>query len=176
MCAATNSMTDVFAFDWGINIVGVLDINADVYRAYRTRNERIEGAKRIVECAGIIVSFNGYGRDLVELSKILSLPAVASLTLKGTHHDMMPIISAIRWPPDPGTAPITGPHLAETYRHLLWRSCSGPTLACDRAIRDLKLARLQNDCRSVESVAARRANPMIAAADSLWTDVDISIS
>ena len=117
MRAATNSMSNVLAFDWGINIVGVLDINADVYRAYRTRIERIEGAKRIVECAGIIVTFNGNGRDLVELSKILSLPAVASLTLKGTHHDMMPIISAIRWPPDPGTAPITGPNLAETYRH-----------------------------------------------------------
>jgi hypothetical protein len=30
---------------------------------------------------------------------------------------MMPIISAIRWPPDPGRAPITGPNLYDTYRH-----------------------------------------------------------
>ena len=29
----------------------------------------------------------------------------------------MPIISAIRWPPDPGTVPITGPNLADTYQH-----------------------------------------------------------
>lgn len=110
-------MTEVLAFDWGIDIVGVLDVNADIYRAYRTGNERIEGAQRIVECAGIIISFNGDGYDLFELSKILGLLSVASLTLRGTHHDMMPIISAIRWPPDPGTAPITGSNLLETYQH-----------------------------------------------------------
>jgi hypothetical protein len=110
-------MTEVLAFDWGVDIVGVLDINADIYRAFRTRTERIDGARRIIECAGIIVSFNGSGRDLLELSKLLRLPSDAHLTLKGTHHDMMPIISAIRWPPDPGTAPITGPNLTETYRH-----------------------------------------------------------
>jgi hypothetical protein len=114
---STNYMSDVLAFDWGIDIVGVLDVNADSYRAYRTRSERIEGARRIVECAGIIISFNGDGCDLVELSKILGLSSRADLTLKGTHHDMMPIVSAIRWPPDPGTAPITGPNLLETYQH-----------------------------------------------------------
>jgi hypothetical protein len=110
-------MSDVLAFDWGTTIVGVLDVKANIYRAYRTREERIEGAKRIVDCAGIIVSFNGCGCDLLQLSKILGLPSAADLTLKGTHHDMMPIISAIRWPPDPGTAPIVGPGLADTYQH-----------------------------------------------------------
>jgi len=110
-------MTEVLAFDWGVDIVGVLDINVDIYRPYRTRTKRIEGARRIIECAGIIVSFNGSGRDLLELSRLLCLPSEANLTIKGTHHDMMPIISAIRWPPDPGTAPITGPNLTETYRH-----------------------------------------------------------
>lgn len=110
-------MTEVLAFDWGTDIVGVLDINADIYRVYRTRNERIEGAKRIVECTGIIVSFNGSGRDLPEVSMLLDLPSMADLTLKGIHHDMMTIISRIRWPPDPGTAPIIGPNLTETYRH-----------------------------------------------------------
>jgi hypothetical protein len=109
-------MAEVLAFDWGIEIVGVLDINADIYRPYRTRGERIEGAKRIVDCDGIIVSFNGLGRDLPELSKLLDHPG-AELDLKGVHHDMMPIISKIRWPPDPGTAPITGPNLYDTYRH-----------------------------------------------------------
>jgi hypothetical protein len=109
-------MTDVLAFDWGIGIVGVLDVNTDLYRAYRG-NERIEGAKRIVDCAGMIVTFNGNGRDLLELSKLLGRASQADLNLKGVHHDMMPIISTIRWPPDPGTAPITGPNLVDTYRH-----------------------------------------------------------
>jgi len=110
-------MSEVLAFDWGTSIVGVLDVNADRYRAYRTREERVEGAKRVVDCAGTIVSFNGRGRDLLELSKILGLASETDLTLRGIHHDMMPIISAIRWPPDPGTAPITGPGLVETYQH-----------------------------------------------------------
>jgi len=117
-------MKDVLAFDWGIDIVGVLDVIANIYRAYRTRTERIEGAQRIVECTGIIVSFNGSARDLLELSKLLGRTSVADLPLKGAHHDMMPIISAIRWPPDPGTAPITGPNLLETYQHYF-----GPVVA-----------------------------------------------
>ena|ERR1700727_2887584 len=110
-------MSEVLAFDWGTEIVGVLDVGTDIYRTYRTREKRIEGAKRIVDCAGIIVSFNGDGRDLPELSKILGLSSPAHLTLKGAHHDMMSIISAIRWPPDPGSAPIVGSGLADTYQH-----------------------------------------------------------
>jgi hypothetical protein len=106
--------------------VGVLDVNADRYRPYRTREERIECAKRIVDCAGTIVSFNGGGRDLLELSRILCLPSGAYLTLKGIHHDMMPIISAIRWPPDPGTAPITGPSLTETYQRYFGKVFPSP--------------------------------------------------
>jgi len=50
------------------------------------------------------------------------------LTLRGTHHDMMPIISAIRWPPDPGTAPITGPNLMETYQHYFGAVTPAPPL------------------------------------------------
>jgi hypothetical protein len=110
-------MSEVLAFDWGTGIIGVLDVNANRYRAYRTREERVEGAKRVVDCSGTIVSFNGCGTDLPELAKLLGLPSPAALTLKGIHRDMMPIISAIRWPPDPGTAPITGPNLKETYQH-----------------------------------------------------------
>jgi hypothetical protein len=121
-----SSISEVLAFDWGIDIVGVLDINADMYRAYRTRSERIEGARRIIGCTGIIVSFNGNGYDLVELSNLLGLPSVANLNLKGTHHDMMPIISAIRWPPDPETAPITGQNLVETYRHYVGAAFPAP--------------------------------------------------
>jgi hypothetical protein len=110
-------MNEVLAFDWGTTIVGVLDVNPNVYRAYRSREERLEGARRIVDCASVIVSFNGTGRDLPELSKKLNLPSPAHLALKGEHHDMMPIISGIRWPPDPGTAPINGPNLTDTYGH-----------------------------------------------------------
>jgi hypothetical protein len=70
-------MSEVLAFDWGTTIVGVLDITTDVYRAYRSRKERLEGAKRIVDCPSIIVSFNGSGRDLPELATILGLPPPA---------------------------------------------------------------------------------------------------
>jgi hypothetical protein len=59
----------------------------------------------------------GAASDLLELSKFLVLASEADPTLRGIHHDMMPIISAIHWPPNPGTAPITGPGLTETYRH-----------------------------------------------------------
>jgi len=45
---------------------------------------------------------------------LLGLPSVASLSLKDTHHGMMPITSAVRWPPDLETAPITGQNLVET--------------------------------------------------------------
>jgi hypothetical protein len=110
-------MADVLAFDWGTDIIGVLDVNTDVYRASRSRTERVAAARGIVECTGIIVSFNGWGRDLLEMSKLLALPSESSLILSGEHHDMMPIISAVRWPPDPGTAPIAGPSLAQTYRY-----------------------------------------------------------
>lgn len=119
-------MSDVLAFDWGTTIVGVPDVTTDVYRAYRSPKERLEGAKRIVDCPSIIVSFNGSGRDLPELATILGLPPPAHLSLKAVHHDMMPIISAIRWPPDPGTAPITGPNLADTYQHYFGTNFPAP--------------------------------------------------
>jgi hypothetical protein len=41
-------MSEVLALDWGTTIVRVLDITTDVYRAYRSPKERLEGAKRIV--------------------------------------------------------------------------------------------------------------------------------
>lgn len=84
-------------------------VTKDVYRAYRSPEERLEGAKRIVACPSVIVSFNGTGWDLLELSKILDLPSPAHLDLKGVHHDMMPIISRIRWPPDPAGRRRRGP-------------------------------------------------------------------
>jgi hypothetical protein len=93
------------------NHIGLFQVNDEAYRAYRAyrrHDERVAAALRIVECEGIIVSLNGSGRDLLELPKLLDWPSKADLSLMGVRHDMMPIISAIRWPPDPGTASITG--------------------------------------------------------------------
>jgi len=148
-------MSEVPAFDWGTTIIGVLDIHADRYRGYRTPDERIAGARRIVDCAGTIVSFNGCGRDLLEFSKILGLPPEAHLPLKGTHCDMMPITSAIRWPPDPGTAPITAPNLTETYQHYFGKvpPTSPPHVTDGYEISNW--AGLQNRGRAMDSLAAR---------------------
>jgi hypothetical protein len=63
--------TEVLAFDWGVGILGILDINTSEYIPYYYGNEMLQGAKRIVSCVGTIVSFNGNGRDLGEISKIL---------------------------------------------------------------------------------------------------------
>jgi hypothetical protein len=114
----------------------------------------------VIDYAGTIVSFNGDGIDMPELSKILGLPSEAHLMLKGIHRDMMPIISAIRWPPYTGTAPINGPSLTETYQHCFgnvlpsppsdvtdayeisnWRDCKMPANLWIRWQRD-ELARL----------------------------------
>jgi len=111
------STSEVLAFDWGETIVGILDIDHNVYTPYRYRKEMIEGAKRIAMSAGTIVSFNGNGRDLDEIAKILSLPSKQKLSLRCQHDDMAEIISMIRWPPDPGSAPIRGQSLYDTYRY-----------------------------------------------------------
>jgi hypothetical protein len=49
-------------------------------------------------------------------------PPWPGLTLK------MPIFSAIRWPPDPGAAPTTGPNLTETYQHFFGAVVPEPPL------------------------------------------------
>ncbi|OCX71258.1 hypothetical protein A6M27_14190 [Acidithiobacillus thiooxidans] len=109
--------TEVLAFDWGVGVLGVLDINGNEYIPYHYGEEMIQGAKRIVSCVGTVVSFNGNRRDLEEISKILGLSSVIDLHICGEHNDMLEITSDIRWPPRPGTASILGPGLRETYKH-----------------------------------------------------------
>lgn len=109
--------TEVLAFDWGVGILGVLDVNSNEYIPYHYREEMIRGAQRIVSSLGTIVSFNGNRCDLKEISKILGLSSVADLRISGVHNDMMKITSDTRWPPDPGTGSILGPGLLATYRH-----------------------------------------------------------
>jgi hypothetical protein len=111
-------MTDeVLAFDWGTTVIGILDVNGNAYTAYRYGKDMVEGANRIISSAGIIVSFNGNGRDLIEVAKMLGFSSVVEMNVSGEHNDMMKITSDIRWPPDPGSASILGPGLIETYRY-----------------------------------------------------------
>lgn len=111
-------MTDeVIAFDWGTTAIGILDVIGNVYTAYCYGAGMAEGAKRIISSTGTIVSFNGNGRDLIEIAKLLGFSSLAEMNISGKHYDMMKITSDIRWPPDPGTASILGPGLLETYKY-----------------------------------------------------------
>jgi hypothetical protein len=109
--------TEVLAFDWGVGILGVLAINSNEYIPHHYGDEMIQGVKRIVSSLGTIVNFNGNGRDLKEISKVLGLSSVTELHISGEHNDMLEIASDIRWPPDPRTGSILGPGLRATYRH-----------------------------------------------------------
>jgi hypothetical protein len=108
---------EVLAFDWGTTIVGILDVERNVYTPHRFGEGMFEGAKRIATSVDTIVSFNGNGRDLIEIARILSIPSKLLLSLRCQHDDMADTISAIRWPPDPGTAPILDQSLNDPYRH-----------------------------------------------------------
>lgn len=108
---------EVLAFDWGTTVIGVLDVSSNAYTAYRYGGDMVEGAKRITSTAGTIVSFNGKGRDLIEIAKILGFSSVAEMNVLGEHNDMMEITSNIRWPPDPGSASILGPGLIANYSY-----------------------------------------------------------
>jgi len=108
---------EALAFDWGTTVIGILDINSDAYTAYRYGKDMAEGARRIIASPGTIISFNGNGKDLIEIAKILDFTSVAEMNVSGQHDDMMLITSDIRWPPDPGTASILGHGLFETYKY-----------------------------------------------------------
>jgi len=107
----------VLAFDWGRNIIGILNVKTNRYYAYLHEARMIRAAKKIVSSPGTIVSFNGSRRDLPELAKILDVGSVTELRMCGKHDDMLEITSSIRWPPDPGTKPILGTNLSTTYSH-----------------------------------------------------------
>ena len=107
-------MNEALAFDWGTAIVGILDVNTEIYTAYRGTAHMIDGAKRVLSAEGTIVSFNGTACDLPKLFELLQLHETAQAT-KARHDDMLVVTSNIRWPPDPGTGPIFGPGLDATY-------------------------------------------------------------
>lgn len=94
---------EVLAFDVGDDIVGVLDVNTGGYTPYR--GDRIaEGAQRIIDCRGVIVSYNGDLYDLPKLAEFLG----TDIEYRGTHYDMLTITLNDRRDVDP---------LRETYEH-----------------------------------------------------------
>ena len=116
---------EILAFDYGEDIVGMIDLNTDTYTRYRGK-AMVEGAKRILACDGIIVSFNGTCYDLPRLAKFAGLSASDTPSLRGIHHDMQIEASRDRWPPRPGTAPIIGSGLRDHHRHYCGHSPAEP--------------------------------------------------
>lgn len=108
-------MNEILAFDVGTGIVGVLDVQTGSYAAYRGQDMPF-GARRIFECEGIIISFNGNMYDLPELTKRLDDGNSVSEP-RGKHIDMCEEASRDRWPPRPGTKLIVGPSLISHYMH-----------------------------------------------------------
>ncbi len=107
---------EIVAFDYGGDIVGIIDVNTNAYTRYRGEC-MVEGAKRILSCDGVIISFNGTRCDLPMLASLAGFSASETPPLRGIHHDMQIEASLDRWPPLPGTAPIVGPCLRDHYRH-----------------------------------------------------------
>lgn len=136
-------MNEDIAFDWGTHIIGILDINTGRYTPYRTKDEIVRGAERIVSSTGHLVSFNGNCRDLGEIAKILGISDNKELVIRGVHHDMLEITSIIRYPPRDGTGYIRGtggldgafehffgkieivnpPYLRDAYEISNWSDC-----------------------------------------------------
>ena len=110
-------MTEFLAFDVGQDIVGIIDLRTDAYDRYRgTRMP--EGARRILDCDGIVISFNGIVYDLPKLAMILGIADADALPLKGAHYDMRVHACRDRWPPrDDEDVGILGPGLRDHYRH-----------------------------------------------------------
>ena len=116
---------EMLAFDYGEDIVGVIDLNTDAYTRYRGEC-MIEGAKRILACDGIIVSFNGTGYDLPKLAKLAGLSASDTPSLRGIHHDMQIEASRDRWPPATRNCSYRRPGLRDHYRHYCGLSPAEP--------------------------------------------------
>ena len=110
-------MTALLAFDVGVDIVGIIDLRTDTYDCYRGPR-MIEGARRILDCDGVVISFNGIRYDMPELAKIAGITDADALPLKGTHYDMRVHACRDRWPPrDEEDKPILGPDLRNHYQH-----------------------------------------------------------
>ena len=109
------------AFDLAIDIVGIIDLRTDAYACYRGARmpvARIDGARRILGCDGVVISFNGIRYDLPALAKIVGVADAGALPLKGTHCDVRIHACSDRWPPRDGEdGSILGPNLRDHYRH-----------------------------------------------------------
>ena len=113
--SADERTAEVLAFDWGYGIVGVLNVTTQSYSSYRG-NRMIDGARRVFDCEGIIVSFNGDRCDLPRLVELLEQDD-ETVMLRGKHVDMQIEASIDRWPPNPGTSPIRGTDLRSQYEY-----------------------------------------------------------
>ena len=115
-------MADILAIDWGTSILGILDVETEIYVAYRDEHMR-DGAQRVALCKGAVITFNGNHRDLPEIAKLLG---VEILSLQAQHFDMLELTSLERWPPDPGTGPILGQDLTKTYVYFFGNEAAAP--------------------------------------------------
>ena len=115
---------EVLAFDVGESVVGVLDVNTGEYTPYR-ENAMVDGTRRVVECEGAIVSFNGTHCDLPWLARILALKDEIP-SLKGNHYDMLEIAVEDRWGTRLGGKTIIGPDLRAHYKHYFGLDLSRP--------------------------------------------------
>ena len=102
-CNISNDI-NVLAFDTGIAIVGILDVNTGAYTAYRDP-AWTAGATRLLECDGVIVSFNGNRYDLYDLARIIGAPSPDDLNLRGIHCDMRRLHPNIAGPLALGPSP-----------------------------------------------------------------------
>ena len=119
----------VLAFDVGVDIVGVLDLNTGEYIPYRG-DRMAKGARRIINCEGSIVSYNGDRYDSPKLSEILD----ADIKYRGTHYDMLTIALNERRDVDPlrdtydhyfpdDTVPEPPPSATDDYEEDNWQDC-----------------------------------------------------
>lgn len=107
---------DILAFDVGTDVIGILDMKSGSYEAYRGKRKTI-AAERLISCHGVIISYNGTDYDVPQLARLLGKGGVEDLGIQAEHLDMREIASRDRWPPDPGTSPIRGQSLLDTYGH-----------------------------------------------------------
>ena len=107
---------EILAFDVGDDIVGILDLKTGHYDPYRGKRNTL-GAQRLIDCRGVIVSFNGSRYDVPKLAKLLGKASVDELEIRAEHLDMQEVASRHQWPPNPGTNPILGRNLQNTYAH-----------------------------------------------------------
>ena len=109
-------MKEILAFDYGQSIVGMIDLRTDSYSRYRGRR-MIDGASRILDCEGIVISFNGTEYDLPKLATLIGVAEPDALSLRGDHYDMLIEASRDRWPPAPGNPKIVFQALPKHYEH-----------------------------------------------------------